>query len=357
MINKNENHITDIINSGDIFSGFKSDRERIRYISKKYANISIAESFAKFYSIEVPKELKKNKTINSVINITVGEIYTATVKTMSKHGITFTIPGVKEELYTKENFADCIDNFKNYLINHNDQVLIEIREKKDNKYLVSIINAYYKTWQKEIEKAIAQENGLEVHINSLVRGGYLCSTPIWPINEITGKNYSSSVFIPGSHIVLNIEHNFEQWIGKDVTIVPQKFAKFRPGIGQPVENSIVGSRKRILQIEGMVNMYNIYSKTMLANKPGIKYTPEIFEGTVTGIINSNKNTGVFIEIEDQFITGLLPVNNTELLNYKPGDKVNVCVKEFECQEGKEPFQITRGNRVVRCNVRPVFKLA
>ena len=41
----------------------------------------------------------------------------------------------------------------------------------------------------------------------------LCHTDIWPINELTGKNYTSSVFIPGSLIVLNIESDFNKWIG------------------------------------------------------------------------------------------------------------------------------------------------
>ena len=75
--------------------------------------------------------------------------------------------------------------------------MFEVREKRNGKYYVSVINAYYKIWQQLIERCIASETPINVHIDDLVRGGYLCHTNIWPITELTGKNYTSSVFIPG----------------------------------------------------------------------------------------------------------------------------------------------------------------
>ena len=44
---------------------------------------------------------------------------------------------------------------------------------------------------------------------------------------------------------------------------------------------------------------------------------------------------------------------------KPGDKIKVTVKEWECQPDKEPFVFDKKNtsQVYKCHLRPVFDLA
>lgn len=355
---KKQNLIT-ALDVADVFNGFKSDKERIKYMSNAYKNMNIAKAFSVFYNTEVSQELKQDKTINTITTIKIGDCYLGNVKQFDKNILTFDIPGVKEELIAKDNFNSCFDEVSNYLLTHENKLLFQVREKRDGKYYVSVIDAYYKLWKTQIDKAIEFENAITVHIDSLVNGGYICHTDIWPINELTGKNYTSSVFIPGSHIVLNIEHDFEKWIGQDVQIVPQKFVEYRKDYRTgSVDNSLVGSRKRVLQINGMVNMFEIYNRAKLGQIEGVKYTPEKFEGVVTGIINSNKKTGVFVELPDKCITGLMPIDASDLLNYRPGDYITVSISEFEVQEGKEPFVTNKkGNKIIKCNVRPVFALA
>ena len=345
------------INLDDPFEcPFKNDKERIRYMKDNYGHLSLAEQFAVFYGEEVNNTVKKNKRINNPVNIEIGGSYKGIVTEISKNGIVFDVAGVKEEVISKENFSDCMDAVQNYLLNHENELLFTVTEKKDNKYYVSVLEGYYRSWQKQIEKAIEQRAAINVHIDSLVRGGYMCHTDIWPISELTGKTYTSAVFIPGSNIVLNIENDFERWLGKDVQAVPQKFTKFR-SFGRPTENSLMASRKMVLKILGMKNMYEIYTRAKLGERPDVKYVPEVFTGKVTGIINSNKKTGIFIEIEDKYITGLMPVDEANLLNYKPGDTVQVYIQEFECMDGKEPFFIDRKNIIKACNLRPVFARA
>ena len=345
------------INLDDPFEcPFKNDKERIRYMKDNYGHLSLAEQFAVFYGEEVSNTVKKNKRINNPVNIEIGSSYKGIVTEIGKNGIVFDVAGVKEEVISKENFSDCMDAVQNYLLNHENELLFTVTEKKDNKYYVSVLEGYYRSWQKQIEKAIEQRAAINVHIDSLVRGGYMCHTDIWPISELTGKTYTSAVFIPGSNIVLNIENDFERWLGKDVQAVPQKFTKFR-SFGRPTENSLMASRKMVLKILGMKNMYEIYTRAKLGERPDVKYVPEVFTGKVTGIINSNKKTGIFIEIEDKYITGLMPVDEANLLNYKPGDTVQVYIQEFECIEGKEPFFIDRKNIIKACNLRPVFARA
>lgn len=347
---------------GDIFAGFKNDRDRLKYMKKAYGKMGIAKSFAIFYGMELSPELKQNQVINKVTPINIGETYLGEVYEFTKQSMTFTLPGVKEELICKENFADCKDAIYNYLLNHDNKLLFEVREKKDNKYYVSVINAYYNLWLNNINKAIQNETTINVHIDDLVinafgKGGYVCHTDIEPLNALTGRNYTHSVFIPGSHIVLNIERDFNRWIGETVSIIPQKMVEFYKNIRTgEVENSVVGSRKRVLQIKGMQNMYEIYQKFLLSQKEDAKVTLDPFVGTVTGIINSDKKTGIFVELNDLFITGLAQIDAVDLVDYKPGDQVTVRIKEFEIQEGKEPFVMNKKNKLVRCHIRPVFEL-
>ena len=355
MTNKKSKLIT-AADLTDVFNDFKSDKERIKYMKEAYKNMSIAKSFAVFYGEEISPETKQNKEVNTVTVIELGETYLGKVKEFTKTTLSFEIPGVKEELIAKDNFNDCSDHIENYLLTHNNELMFTVREKKNGKYYVSVIDAYYKMWKREIDKAIQNEDSINVHIDKLVNGGYICKTDIWTINELTGKNYTNSVFIPGSHIVLNIEHDFNSWVDKDVDIVPQKFVEYRKDYRTgEVDLSLVGSRKRVLQIQGMVSMFNIYNRAQLGKLDNVNFTPEVFKGIVTGVIGSNKKTGVFIELPNECITGLMPVSISELTKYKPGQEIEVYVSEFEIQEGKEPFVTNKkGNRVLKCNVRPVF---
>lgn len=347
------------INGENDFPYFKNDAERIKYMKKAYGNMSLAKSFAIFYGEEISQEVKQNKNINNVITIELGQIYSGYVKSFDKNGMLFELPGVKEEIISKENFNDCATEINAYLLAHGNKLMFEVREHKNNKYVVSVVNAYYKYWVNNINKAIQHEQGINVHIDSLVKGGYLCHTDITPICQLTGKNYTHSVFIPGSHIVLNIERDFEKWIGQDVVIVPQKFVEFRRDFKTGlIENSLVGSRKKVLQIIGMNNMHDIYNRWLLAkSNDNVKFESETYDGTVTGIINSNNKTGIFIELNDKYITGLMPIDAADLLDFKPGDSVKVKISEFEIQEGKEPFAYNKKGQLLKSFTRPVFELA
>lgn len=340
------------------FPFFKNDKERIKYMSKAYGKYNLVNAFQKFYDINITESVVKNVSINKVYTLELGNVYNGTVESFGKNGIIFNIPGIKDEIICKENFTDCEANINNYLLNHNNKLLFEVREKKNNKYYVSVIHAYHKSWVNIINDAMKNSNGIQVHIDQLVNGGYLCHTIIKPLFDLTGKQYTHLVFIPGSHIVLNIENDFEKWIGQDVIIVPQKFVDYNVNYKTgEVEKSLVGSRKRVLQILGNNNIYEIYTKWKLTQEhPNVSFENR-FEGTVTGIINSQKKTGIFIELNDKYITGLAQIEAIDLINYKPGDSVIVKITDFECKEGCEPFTMTKnGKHIKDCNIRPVFEL-
>lgn len=336
----------------DEFGIFKTDKERIKYMSKAYKDKSIANVFKEFYNLEIEVT---DKYVREVTNIELGNIYTGTVKSFTKSGISFDMDGVKNEIFCKEPLWECRDYINNYLLTHDNKLLFEVREKNRDTYYVSVINAYYDLWRKNIDKIIKTEShGIGVHVDALVKGGYLCHTTINELCELTGKTYTNTVFIPGSQIVLNIERDFEKWIGQDVYVLPQNFVKYK-NYGPMTEYSLVGSRKKILQVLGMNNMYELYNTYKLAQKNNSSDITMTLTGKVTGIINSNKKTGIFIELDDKYITGLANIPVIDLLNYHPGDSVTVKIVEFECADGRDPFYF-KGNKLVRCNVRPVFEI-
>ena len=350
----------------DMFEGFKNDKERFKYMKKAYGNMSIAKAFAVFYGKDISNEVKTSSTINNIVNIEVGQVYVGEVEQFNKTSMTFTIPGVKEELYSNENFTTCADAIEQYLVTHDNRMAFEVREKRNNRYYVSVIQGYYRIWTNRILKNIERGNPIKVHIDDLVKGGYICHTNIDELNDLTGRNYTHSVFIPGSHIVLNIEYDFEKWIGQDVEIVPQKFVDFKTtgyGANKLIEKSLVGSRKLVLQNEGIQNLYEMFMNAEMKEKlvngtsHNVNIEDVVYNGVVTGIINSSKKTGAFVELSDKYITGLMPLDSIDILNYKPGDNVKVKIKEFEVQEGKDPFIISKFGKVLKCNTRPVFDLA
>lgn len=364
-VNTREKLVTFADVENDIFAVFKSDKERIKYMSRSaYGKMNLAKSFSIFYGMEIQPEIYKSRNINSVINIEVGKIYSGIVKEFTDRYISFEIPGVKNEIISTENFSDCRINIENYLLTHDNRLLFEVREFSGGKYKVSILNAYYKKWMETLEQAANGTEGIDVHIDSLVinpsgKGGYICHTNIEPLVMLTGRNYTNGVFIPGSHIVLNIERDFERWVGKDVTIIPQKFVDFvDTNIGKyngTSEKSLVGSRKRVLQLIGNQYLYDMFNLHKFNDADAASFEKPSYIGTVTGIINSGKKTGAFVELNDKYITGLLELESSDLLDYHPGDEVTVKIKEFEVQPEKEPF-IIKNNKVVKCHTRPVFEL-
>lgn len=341
----------------DVFGPFKNDKERIKYISRAYKHLSIAKAFEKYYGLQVSQEIKRNWNVNDVIKIEVGKIYTGTVKQFNDKYMLFEVPGVKDELISKEALWCYGTAINNYLLTHNNQLMFEVREKADGKYYVSVLNAYYRKWMEAMEAAMNGTKSINVHIDQLVNGGYVCHCDIAPLTQLTGQSFTSSVFIPGSHIVLNIENDFERWVGQDVDIVPQKFVDFRVDKRNgTIEKSLVGSRKRVLQLMGNYYLYEMWQTHKLLDSDIAKVEKPVYQGTVTGIINSGKKVGVFVEINDKYITGLLPLAGEDLLDYKPGDPINIRIAEFEVQPEKEPF-IIKNEEVVKCFTRPVFELA
>lgn len=343
----------------DLLNSFTRESDRVKYISNKYAKTDIAQAFAAVYGKETTNV---ESTKFDVVHLKVGEIYKGQVREINRRGIIFDIPGVKDEVVCRENILQNPDAINAFLETHDNMLEFEVREKQKDRFIVSVLNAYYKKWDDDIQSCIKHRDGIAVHIESIVRGGYICKTNIWTLTELTGTPYTSLVFIPGSQIVLNIEKSFERWVGQDVVVIPQNFIDYRTDFrNNCVERSLVCSRKKVLQFYGIQNMYNLYQYMTTTAPDDIDPEQLTFDGTVTGIINSSKKIGAFVELgNDMYITGLLPLDSLSITDYPPGTQVKVRVKELEVQEGQEPFIIKKlgknKQRIVKSNVRAVFEL-
>ena len=127
----------------DIFNGFASERQRIKYMSKHYGNMNVTDAFAKFYDTTIEANAKD---VNKVTTIELGRCYWGTVESISKQGVEFSMPGIKEQIVSKENFTDCMDYVQTWLLNHDNMLRFEVREKRHGVYYVSILNGFYKLW-------------------------------------------------------------------------------------------------------------------------------------------------------------------------------------------------------------------
>lgn len=339
------------------FPMFSNEKARLRYMRDNYSKFDIVKAFSFYYKEDIGKKIDSERFDNcKVVTLELGKIVTAQIKSWNDDGtIEFYIPGVKEEIVTNERFSHDNKHFYKYCMDHEGQLSIEVREFKRGRWIVSVMNAYYRLWKQSIEHAIKREDGVQMHINSLTRGGYLCSTPIWTLQTLTGEEYTATCFIPGSQIIMSIESDFDKWVGQDVIAVPQKFGTFRKASGAPIEDSIVCSRKRCLQKVGVQNLYVIYNSHKLNEKLSTSDSVHVYKATVTGVINSNKKTGVFVELNDKYVTGMLNVSEDSLIDYVPGMELNVKIKEFDTAEGQEPFVI-KNDRIIKCNTKPVFEL-
>ena len=99
---KTKNLIGARVDENDILNSmFTNDKDRIKFNSRAFATMSIAKAFAKTYGIELSEDTKKDKAMNTVTSIEVGQLYLGEVKEFDKNVLTFTIPGVNEELICK----------------------------------------------------------------------------------------------------------------------------------------------------------------------------------------------------------------------------------------------------------------
>ena len=136
--------------------------------------------------------------------------------------------------------------------------------------------------------------------------------------------------------------------------------------------SLVCSVKEYLKYIGEMYMIQFFKDWTEDNNAWKELKGMSFDGYVTGTtsaakkFDANKRSGVFVEIPELNITGMVNMDEGELKNYQAGDEVRVRFDDFEeitkynpiTQQLQhiEPY-IIEDNKIKKCNIKPILKLA
>lgn len=351
-----------------VWPEFKTDRERIKAFSQKYRNMSIDEAFADAYGTQntIKYDDRTNKRINTTpFEPRVGDLFDVSILSINKNNIVFDTLNLKTEIVSKVNLYKY-DFFKKFVPTEPIKVMVSAIDKR--KITVDPIVPLFDEWMceyigaRETHKNILKPKIVKVKNLRLTRGGFMGDVSIKNVVDFIHEDYTVPAFIPGSQIVLNIAKNFEDYVGLDVDAFVINYMK------NPItsEISLICSPKEYYKFLGDCNMIDMFNNWCEGNDYWNTVKESTFAGKVTGIINSSKKCGVFVEIPDLNITGLVTVTPDELVNYKPHTDINVKITGFDEEtyynpivkqvQHVEPY-IIEDNVLVKCNLKPVLSLA
>lgn len=337
---------------------FKTEKERIRAYSKRYANVSISEAMCgiKEETINIP-QLPVTPVVNG--------IYKARI---TKHGDYVSVHG----LSAKEQVI-CRNNLKRYtnmeMTDREIDVKVVAIDKLRQTITIDVLQPLFENWinsimeDKTIQYNVKAPKVVSVSNLRLGNGGFIGKAEIQAISEFIGEPYYVDAFIPGSQIVLNIESDFNRWNGATVDTFVAGYTTRPDSVNQM---SLICSRKALLNFSGNLTKIELYGDYCTQGKKWKSFTKSSFVGTVTGVINSSKKCGVFVELPLFNITGMINMEPERLVEFKAGDEVSVRITDFEQMLEydpstgnmihQEPYKIENGC-LKSCILKPVLELA
>ena len=333
-----------------------SDKERIKYNTKKYADVSISEAFGDAYREDEP-EVPLTLRYGDVIDVKIASIEKGEVKFQ---GLT-----AKETVICKNNLAKYA-KLRHYL--PLDPIKARVISADRKQVCVDVLLPMLDQWivgtMEDVDKQrnMANPQVVMVHDLQLTRGGYMGKINVPTIEEFVGEPYYVDAFIPGSQIVLNIENDFERWVGKDVMAFVTGYS---PKPNMPTKMSVICSPKAYLTFLGDMTLVDMFSHYCSIDDEWKAASEVVYDGVVTGILNSTRKCGAFIEITSMNLTGMADVAPEELVNYQPGQEVKVKISGFDDmtyfdsdsgqRKHMEPYEIENGV-LKSCILKPTLKL-
>ena len=365
---------------------YNSDSKRIKAYSKKFKDMSIAEAFSNRYNLDLPNDIMTNTMINDVpCELSVGSIINVKILSVSKNKVIFDGGNLKANLQSNVNLYKY-DFFKNYTPNYSIKALVTDVQK--DRATIDPIKPMINDWinpilkepkiQKQVldirdhdaDKRVLMGSATPIKVKNLqlTRGGFMGKAVIPNVSKFVGEDYTIDAFIPGSQIVLNITDNFEKFIGCDVDAFVlnyiQKSGTVKPGSAKEI--SLICSTKEYLKYLGEINIINMFKLWCTASEypePWNEIAEKTYNGKVTGIINSSKKCGVFVEIPELNITGMVATKPEELVNYKPHDDIFVKITGFEEElyfnaaaqqiQHMLPYEVKDGY-LDQCSIKPIL---
>jgi ribosomal protein S1 len=237
-----------------------------------------------------------------------------------------------------------------------DRVTVDPLAPVVNDYLNPILR------NKNVQKVIGNPQSVRVKNLQLTKGGFTGKAVLPTVSQFVGEEYTVDVFIPGSQIVLNITDNFEQFVGKEVDAFIINYMT-KPGSNAL---SLIASAKELIKFRGECKLIELFNSWCEESDLWKNFSATAVDGRVTGVINSSKKCGVFVEIPSLDMTGLIPVEPDQLVNYKTDSQIKVKITGFDEEkkynnitkqmEHVDPYLIEDGC-LVRCNIKPVLTIA
>jgi hypothetical protein len=338
---------------------FTKETDRIRAYSSRYADLSIYEAMTG------TKQTEEISVPEIPVAPVLGGIYKAY---LTKHGDRVVISGIsaKEQVVCRNNLARFTHmDVENRPI---DAKVVSI-DKVRQSITIDILQPMFENWvnkiveDKTVQYDVKAPRIVAVHNLRLSNGGFLGKAEIPVISELVGEPYYIDAFIPGSQIVLNIENDFSKWNGQTVDTFVAGYTT-KPGTVNQM--SLICSRKALLNFSGNLFKIDLYNDYCSNNKKWKTFTKSQFTGIITGVINTSKKCGVFVELPLFNITGMINVSADKLVEYKAGEEINVRITDFEPMLEydpstgnvihQEPYKIENGC-LKHCILKPVFELA
>ena len=341
---------------------FNRDKDRIRYNSQAYAQMSIADAFNKAYNLKIKPTEVSDETPR---DLRVGDIIKVFIRDVQKNHVEFDSTNVKANLSSSVNLWKY-NRFKNNIPKESVEACVT-NVSRGTTYidpLTLLTEGYVLPFVKDPWKQKDLKNPHKILVKNLQlsRGGFIGQAVIPSTSGFVGEDYTVEAFIPGSQIVLNITKDFESFIGKDVEAF---IVNYIPKPGADNKMSLICSTKELLKFYGNSTMVEMFKHWTESDEIWQETKNARFGGLVTGIINSSKKCGVFVEIPELNITGMVQCNPSEIVDYKPGDELMVGIEGFEEEtyfnkdvqqvQHQDPYIITEGC-LEKCNLKPILKI-
>lgn len=344
-----------------VWPEFNSESERIKAYSKRYKDMTIAEAFEHAYGVQIGQVKEVSNTVPGELKI--GDELSLKVLSITKNNVDFDVCNYKTRFVSSVNLHRYnrfkhnlpLDPIKLQVVAiAKDKVTVDPLAPVINDVLNPILN------NKNIQKVIGAPKYLHVKDLQLTKGGFTGKAILPSVSEFIGEEYTVDVFIPGSQIVLNITDDFEQFVGKEVDVFIINYMT-KPGA---TSLSLIASAKELIKFKGECRLIELFNSWCEDSEIWRNFDGTVLDGKVTGVINSSKKCGVFVEIPSLCMTGLVPVDAAELVNYKVGSDVCVKLTGFDEErkynaitkqlEHVEPYIIEDGC-LVRCNIKPALE--
>lgn len=323
-----------------VWPEFKTETQRIKAYSARFRGQTLGEAFKAIYPQEIKGDGKGdfNDTPNE---LKIGDTLNVRILSISKNNVLLDGSNQKSPIVTKTNLWKY-PKFHDQGNIPQDELKAIVVDKNKKEIYVDILTPIFHKWldpllrTPELQRPTQYEaEPVKVRIEELVTGGFVGKAVVPSLTKFTGEPYEVDAFIPGSHIVLNITDDFQQFVGKEVeAFVINYIPKV---INGQQKMSLVCSVKEYLKYQGdlmMIDMYNDFCDDGEAWKDQLD---TIYDGKVTGVIHSSTKCGAFIEIPELKTTGLIQMKPQEIVEYKPGQAVKVSITGFETEKRYNGF--------------------